>query len=296
MVLYNSATLFYGGIMSHFKEPAQTDQTLCAEPSACTELPILFLDEHYCIVNKPSGLLVHRSWIDPHATEFAVQIVRDQLGQYVYPVHRLDRPTSGVLMFALTKDAARCAGEIFEQHRLQKRYIAIVRGYTPESGIIDHCLKEKLEKLSDNQAQQDKPAQSAVTAFKRLATKELDVCVDKYPKSRYSLVEMTPTTGRKHQLRRHMKHLGHPIIGDAKYGKSKHNHFFGEQYQATRLLLAATSLSFVHPMTQQRVNVTAPLDTTFCHLVDQFHWQQAVDPALLPTDNTIILPRASRKG
>jgi tRNA pseudouridine65 synthase len=244
-------------------------------------LDILFQDEHYCIVNKPSGLLVHRSWIDPHATEFAVQLVRDQIGQYVYPVHRLDRPTSGVLMFALSSEAARKAAELFATHLIQKTYLAIVRGYSPENGIIDHPLKEKLDKLSDRQAQTDKPAQPALTHYRRLATVELPFCVDRYPQSRYSLVEFKPKTGRKHQLRRHSKHINCPIIGDAKHGKSKHNQFFAEQFNADRLLLAAVALQFSHPYSHQLIDCVAPLDSIFMQLLDRFGWQRTVDARLL---------------
>ncbi|CAH0990180.1 tRNA pseudouridine synthase C [Sinobacterium norvegicum] len=248
---------------------------------AKTHLDILYLDAYYCIVNKPSGLLVHRSWIDPHATEFALQLVRDQLGQYVYPVHRLDRPTSGVLMFALSPEAARRAAALFERHDIEKTYVSIVRGYSPEAGIIDHPLREKLDKLSDRQARPDKPAQEAVTHFRRLATIELPVCVDRYPQSRYSLVEFKPKTGRKHQLRRHSKHINCPIIGDAKHGKSSHNHFFAEHLKADRLLLAAVSLTFKHPYSAETIECLAPLDATFNQLIARFSWQQSIDRRLL---------------
>lgn len=244
-------------------------------------LPILYRDEHLVAINKPSGLLVHRSAIDRHETRFAMQILRDQLGQHVFPVHRLDKPTSGALLFALSATAAKAMGEVFAQHQVHKTYLAIVRGHAPAQGIIDHPLREERDKCSDKNMRDDKPAQPAVTHFRCLATTELDFAVDKYPRSRYSLVECQPQTGRKHQLRRHLKHINHPIIGDAKHGKSQHNHFFQQQFSAHRLLLAATELTFMHPYTQQSLTLCAPVDACFQHLLRQFDWYNAVPPTWL---------------
>ncbi|BFM07086.1 tRNA pseudouridine(65) synthase TruC [Halioxenophilus aromaticivorans] len=237
-------------------------------------LPILYQDEHLVAINKPSGLLVHKSPIDKHETRFAMQMLRDQLGQWVYPIHRLDRPTSGVLLFALSSDTASkvCANW---QEQAQKTYLAIVRGWAPQEVTVDHPLKERLDKIADKHAKQDKPAQEAVTKVTRLATIELENPVDRYPTSRYSLVECQPKTGRKHQLRRHLKHINHPIIGDAKHGKSIHNRFFQTAFNAHRLLLHAHRLCFNHPVTQQPLAITAPLDETMNHLLHEFGWQRA---------------------
>ena len=223
-------------------------------------------------INKPSGLLVHRSMIDRHETRFAMQLLRNQLGQHVFPLHRLDKPTSGVLVFALSSEVAKQAGEQFQQGAISKTYLAIVRGYAPESGIIDHPLKEKLDKIADKKARKDKPAQEAITQFKRLATVELPVSIDRYPCSRYSLVQVQPVTGRKHQIRRHMKHISHPIIGDAKYGKGQHNRYFAEHLHAHRLLLHCSNMDMKHPVSGAEIAFHAPLEAEFQQLMDQFGW------------------------
>lgn len=244
-------------------------------------LPIIFQDEHLVAINKPSGLLVHRSAIDRHETRFAMQLLRDQLGQHVYPVHRLDKPTSGVLLFALSSECAQKTGEIFAQHQLRKTYLAIVRGHAPEQGTIDHPLREERDACSDRKMREDKPAQAALTEFIRLGTVELPIAVDKYSSSRYSLVSCQPRSGRKHQIRRHLKHINHPIIGDAKHGKGPHNRFFQQQFNAHRLLLAATELKFTHPYTGQALNLCAPLDETFLRLLGAFDWYTAVPSSWL---------------
>lgn len=237
---------------------------------------IIYRDEHLLAINKPSGLLVHRSEIDRHETQFAVQLVRDQIGQHVFPVHRLDKPTSGILLFALNAGCAKSLGDIFARHALTKTYLAVVRGIAPDYGIIDHPLAEELDQYSDKKAQQNKPVQTAITKFQRLADIELPVAIDKYPTSRFSLVECTPRTGRKHQLRRHLKHINHPIIGDAKHGKGRHNRFFQDEFSCGRLLLAATQLEFIHPIHCEKITIVAPLDKTFSDLLKQFGWHHAI--------------------
>ena len=239
-------------------------------------LEILYQDEHLVVVNKPSGLLVHRSMIDRHETRFAMQIVRDQIGQHVFPVHRLDKPTSGALVFALSSEIARKMGEQFQEKGVEKTYLAVVRGVTPECGVIDHALKEKHDKMTDKKARKDKPPQEAVSVYRRLATVELPVQIDRYPQSRYSLVEVKPKTGRKHQVRRHMKHIAHPVIGDAKHGKGNHNRYFAKHLNAGRLLLACTSMSFQHPVTGDDLHITAPLDSVFSELLVRFGWEDFI--------------------
>ena len=242
------------------------------------ELEILYQDKELVVVNKPSGLLVHRSMIDRHETRFAIQIVRDQIGQYVFPLHRLDKPTSGVLIFALSSEVARMAGEQFQKGDIGKTYRAVVRGYAPESGVIDHALKEELDKMTDRKARQDKPPQEAVTDFCRLATVELPVQIDRYPNSRYSLVEVKPRTGRKHQIRRHMKHIAHPIVGDAKHGKGNHNRYFAEHFHAGRLLLHCTQMTMKHPLSGELLAFDAPMDETFRQLLHRFGWGDYIIP------------------
>lgn len=226
-------------------------------------LEILYRDEFLVAINKPSGLLVHRSPIDRYETEFAVQILRDQIGQFVYPVHRLDKPTSGVLLFALDKESASLLGEQFMSRESKKSYIAVVRGYIEERGIIEHALTIKLDKIADKDSSVPIEAQEATTEYERVATVELDFAVGKYDKTRYSLVKLYPMTGRKHQLRRHMKHISHHILGDTKYGRGEHNIFIREQFDCHRMLLHASELQIRHPYTNEILVIQASLDDTF---------------------------------
>lgn len=239
-------------------------------------LPVLYQDDDIVVVNKSSGLLVHRSDIDRHATEFAMQMVRDQIGQLVYPVHRLDRATSGALVFALSPEAARELSLEFASGTVSKKYVAIVRGILKEEITLDYPLKEELDRKSDTMARKDKPAQAAVTKFSTLASYEFPVKVDKYPTSRYSLVEARPKTGRKHQIRRHLHHLGHPIIGDVTYGSGKHNRFFRESFKVQRLFLACTEISFSHPKAKTSLTVQAPLAPEFGAVVEKLGWGGAL--------------------
>ena len=235
-------------------------------PLQSPDLDILYQDEHFVAVNKTAGLLVHRSWLDCHATEFALQKVRNQVGQYVYPIHRLDRPTSGVLLFALNKEAAKAVSLQFEEHQISKHYLAVVRGHL-ESGEIDYPLKEILDKIADKKAQQDKPAQSAFTRYEQCDKTETPYPVRPYSSSRYSLISLFPETGRKHQLRRHLAHLRHPIVGDTTHGDGKHNKMFREKFDSHRLLLHAFQLSFLHPFQDKIINIEAPLDHEFTELL-----------------------------
>ena len=237
------------------------------------ELEILYKDEYLVAINKPSGLLVHKSMIDKHEIYYAMKILRDQIGEWVYPVHRLDKPTSGVLLFALDSETARLLSEQFKAHTIQKTYIAVVRGYAASSGVIEHALKEKLDKISDKNANKDKEAQEAITKYKCLDTVEINASVGKYAKTRYSLVELKPQTGRKHQLRRHMKHINHHILGDTKYGRGEHNKFVREKYTMNRMLLHCISLEILHPYTQEKLALKAAVDTTFSNIFHEFNWQ-----------------------
>lgn len=231
------------------------------------ELDILYQDEHCVAVFKPSGLLVHRSLIDKYETQFAMQLLRDQLGQRVYPLHRLDKATSGVLLFGLSSEVAKQFGRLFENNQVHKTYLAIVRGYLEGEGTVDYPLKETLDKMVDKKARQDKPAQAAVSHFSNLATIELPYAVGRYNTARYSIVQLQPDTGRKHQLRRHMAHLRHPILGDVNYGDNKHNRFAREQMAFNGLALTAKRLCFVHPITHEDIVVESKVETRFKQLL-----------------------------
>jgi tRNA pseudouridine65 synthase len=237
------------------------------------ELPVLYQDEQVVAVNKPSGLLVHRSAIDRRETENAMKTLRGQLGRWVYPVHRLDKATSGVLLFALDPESARVMTQAFADKTVVKSYLAVVRGYAEVSASIDHPLRECPDKMTDRQADADKPAQEAVTNYERLATVALPNAGGRHATARYSLVLATPLTGRKHQLRRHLKHVFHPVIGDTTYGDGRQNRFFRERFDCRRLLLHASEMTFPHPVSAQRIRIRAPLDDDLRTLFSKLGWE-----------------------
>ena len=189
-------------------------------------------------------------------------MLRNQIGQWVYPIHRLDRPTSGVLIFGLSSDAARLLAQEFEQRNVNKLYQAVVRGYTEESGVIDYPLQE--EKWTE--------PQPAVTAYRKLAQVELPYPVGRYQTARYSLLEVQPETGRMHQIRKHMKHIFHPIVGDTTHGDGKHNQLFRDQFDVRRLLLVATELQFHHPYSKQQLTIKSASEPELQMLFEKFGW------------------------
>jgi tRNA pseudouridine65 synthase len=209
-------------------------------------LSILHRDEHLLAINKPSGMLVHRGWGKDGA--IALQLLRDQVGQRVHPLHRLDRATSGALLFALSSEVARDMQELFAGGAVHKRYLAVCRGNTLEDGRLCHALSQK-------QSTTPKPA---ITDFRLLGAFE-----------RYGLVEAKPITGKTHQIRRHLKHLAHPIIGDVRYGKSEHNRIFRERFGFHRLALHCQRLEFPHPRGGAALNIEAPLPADFAALLER---------------------------
>lgn len=238
-------------------------------------LPILYRDEQLIAVHKPSGLLVHRSNLDRHETRFALQILRDQIGQPVWPVHRLDKGTSGLLLFALERDAGRALSAQFERGEVAKTYLAVVRGYPSEQGEIDHPLAPMADEYA-GRGQGGQAPQPALTRYRRLATVELPYAVDRYPSSRYALVQLSPRTGRWHQLRRHLKHIAHPVIGDATHGKGRHNRLFQELFGSQRLLLAALEMRLAHPVSGAPLLLEAPLAGDFAAVLARLGWLDAL--------------------
>lgn len=239
-----------------------------ATTRADERLPIVYRDATLVAVRKPSGLLVHRSALARGETRFALQLLRDQLGQRVYPLHRLDRPTSGLLLFALDPQTARELGEAFTTRQVAKRYLAVVRGVGPEHERLDYPLREE----DGARPKAEMPAQPACTEIRRLDSVELPVRVDRYPQARYSLIEARPLSGRRHQIRRHLSQRGYPIIGDAKHGKGLHNRFFHDQLGCGRLLLAAVGLSLWHPGRQTMLHLSGALEPDMQRLFAHFGW------------------------
>ncbi len=236
-------------------------------------LDILYRDECLIAVNKPAGMLVHRSWLDRHETRFVMQTLRDQIGQHVFPIHRLDRPTSGVLLFALNSETANLLCQQFEQKHVEKSYLAVVRGYLQGEACIDYPLKIQLDKIADKFTQEDKEAQSAVSFYQGLRTVEMPYAVGRYNTARYSLLRLIPHTGRKHQLRRHMKHIFHPILGDTQYGDLHQNRALAEHTGCSRLMLHAEKLCFIHPFSSQKIEIYAGWDEQWKALMEKFGWE-----------------------
>jgi len=240
-------------------------------------LDILYQDDYLIAVHKPAGMLVHKSPIDKRETRYAMRILRNQIGQWVYPVHRLDKPTSGLLLFALDANVAKQISEQFEQRLVKKRYFAVIRGYAPASLEIDYALKEIAAFKSDQEKADEKDAKTAQTTLQCLQTFETPFSDGRFPTSRYSFVELKPSTGRKHQLRRHMKHISHPIAGDVKYGKGNINRIFREDLGCERLMLAATDMTLTHPISGEALHIHCPFELNFQSTIDALQEYQSND-------------------
>lgn len=220
------------------------------------QLPILFEDDYYIAINKPAGVLVHRTSIAKEENELlAVQMLRDQIGQKVYPLHRIDRPTSGVLLFGKSSHATALLQPLFTTDQVKKFYLSIVRGFMSEKhGFIDQPLKKKL--IGDLQV--------AKTEFWSLAHSEIPYASSpRYNTSRYSVIQAYPHSGRMHQIRRHMAHERHYIIGDTAHGDNKQNNFFRKQFGLQNLLLHAWKLEFTHPVSKEEIRIKAVLPDYF---------------------------------
>jgi tRNA pseudouridine65 synthase len=220
-------------------------------------LEVLYQDQFLIAINKPHGLFVHKTGLTDEKDVFAIQLLRDQIGQQVFPVHRLDRKTSGVLLFALNRKMISPFSLLFENKSIAKKYHAIVRGYTEAEGVIDYALTNDKGKIQD-----------AITHYKTIEKVEVPYALGKYTSQRYSLVEVKPETGRMHQIRKHFAHILHPIIGDRPHGCNKQNKFFKEQWDITTMMLHATELSFIHPVTEINLTIKADLSPEILKTID----------------------------
>lgn len=223
-------------------------------------LELLYLDDRLCAIAKPPGIMVHRTGISTDRV-FLVDLLRERLERRVWTVHRLDRATSGVLLFVLDIEMAADVGRLFEAGAITKRYLAVVRGWLDEVGEIDKPLTGARNKTRD-----------ALTHYRCLGTTELPVPIPPHETARYSLALIEPKTGRTHQIRRHLNHISHPIVGDVNHGDRRHNRVFRARFGCHRLLLHAISLEFKHPATGQPLNIQGTPSDDFLEVGSALGW------------------------
>ena len=235
------------------------------------EVGVVYRDQWLVVVNKPSGLLVHPS-AEASDRDTCLSVVRRQVGAFVYPLHRLDRGTSGLLMLGLDRETARVMHTQFAERTIAKRYLAVVRGWVTEPVTYDRPIRRDRGSTGGE----------ALTHVRPLATGRLDIPVGRYPEARYSLVEAEPHTGRRHQVRRHLANNDHPIVGDTVHGDGRHNRLFRGLFGIHHLLLHASRLAFRHPFEEREISLSAPLPADFLDVVDRFGWREAAAAALDP--------------
>lgn len=227
-------------------------------------LEILYQDEALIAVNKPAGLAVHRSKMVGNAEEFLIDVLREQVGGNVYLAHRLDRATSGVLLIARSKEVAAALGEQFMGRDVHKQYLVVVRGWPePVEQWVDYALPGSRE---------TGPRREARTRFRRLATVEVPITLGRYPQQRYALLLAEPETGRFRQIRKHLAHIHHPVIGDCQHGRGDHNRLYKQYFGCHRMLLHAWRLWFAHPVKGTPLMIEAPLDADYTALLERFGW------------------------
>ncbi|MCP4782107.1 MAG: tRNA pseudouridine(65) synthase TruC [Fuerstiella sp.] len=231
-------------------------------------MQILYQDEHLVAVAKPSGMFVHRSDADRSVESVVVQTLRDQLKQHVYPVHRLDRATSGLLLLARSRSAAAASGHMFSERRVQKTYSALVRGYALPQGQIDTPLISSRGREKPASHPWAEP-QHAMTGYRTLQQFEIPIALGEHTTTRCSLVEVHPETGRYHQIRRHFNYVSHPVIGDTSHGDGRHNRLYRDHFEAERLMLAAVRLEFRHPVTGTPCDIRCPPEPSFTTVMGQ---------------------------
>ena len=224
-------------------------------------LEVLYQDEFIVAVNKPHGLLVHKTKISEEKDLFALQVLRDQLGKYLYPIHRLDRKTSGILLFAFDTESAKAFQETLQAESTSKQYVAIVRGYFPEKTNVDYALTNDKGKT-----------QEAQTNFECLSQTEIELPNGKFNTSRYSLIKSFPNTGRMHQIRKHLNHLRYPIIGDRPHGCNKQNKILLAKFGLTEMMLHSRRLEFIHPFNKEHGCIEADFNSSFCKMAQDLNF------------------------
>jgi tRNA pseudouridine65 synthase len=236
-------------------------------------LEIVHEDADLVAVNKPAGLLVHRSKIANDEDDFLLDRVQKQAGMTLYLAHRLDRATSGVLLLAKSREIAGELGRAFMAREVHKRYLVVVRGWPAGEGVIDHALPGVRERG---------PRKPAVTRWRTLATTTVPIELGRYPEQRYALVEASPETGRYRQIRKHFHHASHHVIGDTSHGRGDHNRLWRIHFGMHRMLLHARQLELRHPRTGTPLVLTAALDATWIAVLDRFDWKHAIADPVAP--------------
>ena len=227
-------------------------------------LEIIFEDEYLLCVHKPNNVLVHHAFHSRNVAEedSLLQLIKNELGIKVYPIHRLDRKTSGIILLAKETHFVSKFQELFTNNEINKTYFGIVRGFSPETKTIDSPVKGRDANVH----------KEALTHLKTLEKVTLNIPVKPYDSSRYSLVELSPKTGRMHQLRVHSNKISHPLIGDPKYGDKNHNLMFEENFGCTNMFLHAGKLDFKHPFTTEELTLKATFPKDWITLFDEFSW------------------------
>ena len=227
-------------------------------------IDILYQDDALIAVNKPANLAVHRSTFVGPADAFLIDLLREQVGGNVYLAHRLDRATSGVLLVARSKEVAAALGEQFMQRTVHKQYLVVVRGWPePTEGVIDYALPGSRE---------TGPRREARTRYRQLDSIEVPIELGRYPQQRYALLLAEPESGRFRQIRKHLAHIHHPVIGDCQHGRGDHNRLYKQHFGCHRMLLHAWRVSFAHPLSGAAMTIEAPLDEAYAGLLARFDW------------------------
>jgi len=230
-------------------------------------IEVVYEDDALLAVNKPAGLLVHRSAIAADERDFLIERLREQTGAALYLAHRLDRATSGLVLLAKSREVAGELGKQFMARSIDKIYLAVVRGWPDAAGTIDYALPDVRERS---------PRKPAITAWRVLATATVPIELGRYPEQRYALIEALPQTGRYRQIRKHLHHVSHHIVGDTSHGRGDHNRLWRMHFGVHRLLLHAWRLRLDHPLARTRLLLEAPLDAVWQRVLGSMGWEDAL--------------------